>query len=190
MNLEDALFCLVIDPSSPEGVGDLCEAAIAGGVDLVVLQGEALSSFEEVRAVCRRDDALLVVDSGFERFDDVNGIHTDDLSAPVGYLRSLVPGGGYLGMSTHTLQDVMVASEVDVDFVLHWQGHSAFCDFAALPHGAGSILYAAGVETVDDVLALVDHGVYRIAMRSSVLVAMGDVQAGAVSISSALGRVM
>ena len=192
MRLEDAFLYMILDAPGGAAPADVCAAAIAGGVDVIHLGAGFLADracLESVSAVCRRDDALLVVSDNAALAQDVgaDGVHLSSSSASIGQARAVMGGEGILGLSTQTGNDAMLGLEMGVDFLLHWAGTGCPGAFAGLPGAAGSALFAAGLSSLEDAQMLVDRGVYRLCIESQLLQG-GDITAKAAAFSRVLGR--
>ncbi|TFH13153.1 MAG: hypothetical protein E4H02_12335, partial [Lentisphaerales bacterium] len=108
MRLRDALLCLALDSLSLQNkdIPGVCGAAIAGGTDIVRLNvggiapDEAEQIARAVLAVCRRDDALLVIvdDPTLARTIEADGVHMSDSERPVGESRSFAGMDSSVGM--------------------------------------------------------------------------------------------
>ncbi len=189
MRLEDSLLYLIIETAPSMGLEPFCEAAVAGGVDIIHLGPRLLTAAEAVCALCHRVDALLVVsgDAGVARAACADGVHIGEATAPVGQYRAGLGGKGLVGVSTHSRDDAMLALELGVDFLLHWAGTRCAAEFSSLPGAAGNALFAAGLETLDDARVVVDTGVYRLCINAALLEG-GDVTGKAAAFSGILGR--
>jgi len=189
MRLEDALLYVMLEKEPAGGVAGFCEAAIAGGADVIHLGRGLKAEAAAVREVCRRDDALLVISDDAEsaRESGADGAHISDASEPVGQYRAALGEGGILGVSTRSRNDAVLALEMGVDYLLHWEGPACATAFASLPGAAGNALFAAGLEGLADARAVVETGIYRLCIDAAVLDA-GDVSASTAAYSRILGR--
>ena len=191
MRLEDAFLYMILGDCGDAAPGDVCAAAIAGGVDVIQVPGDGAnpSLLDSVREVCRRDDALLVIsdDAAVATEAGADGVHLSSSSASIGQARAVMGGEGLLGISTATSNDALLGLEMGVDYILHWAGTGCSGAFAGLQGAAGSALFAAGISSLDDAQALVDRGVYRLCIESKLLQG-DDITAQAAAYSRALGR--
>ena len=189
MRLEDSLLYLIIDAVPSMGLEPFCEAAVAGGVDIIHLGPRLLAEAAAAGAVCHRMDALLVVsgDASDARAAGADGVHIGDATASVGQYRAGLGEKGLVGVSTRHRHEAMLALEMGVDFLLHWAGTRCAAEFSSLPGAAGNALFAAGLETLDDARVVVDTGVYRLCIHA-VLLEGGDVTGKAAAFSGILGR--
>jgi len=191
MRLEDALLYLIIETIPDIGLKPFCEAAVAGGVDIIHLgcglAGEGMAVLE----VCRRTDALLVIseDAVAARNTGADGVHIPDATAPVGRYRAELGAKGIVGVSTRSRNDALLALEMEVDYLLHWAGPRCAAEFATLPGAAGNALFAAGLETLDHAREVVESGVYRLCIHAGLLEG-DDVTRKAAAFSGILGRCM
>ena len=189
MRLEDALLYVILEKVPTGGVGAFCEAAIAGGVDVIhlgrALAGEASAAGD----VCRRDDALLIIsdDAAVAVANAADGTHISDASEPVGQYRAAMGEAGLVGVSTRNRNDALLALEMGVDYLLHWEGVACAAAFASLPGAAGNALFAAGLTGLDDARAVVASGVYRLCLDATALDG-DDVTGSAAAYSRILGR--
>lgn len=189
MRLEDALLYVILEKEPSGGVGAFCAAAIAGGVDVIHLGRGLAGEASAVREVCRRDDALFIVsdDVACAVASGADGTHISDASEPVGQYRAVMGDNGLVGVSTRSRNDALLALEMGVDYLLHWEGAACAAAFASLPGAAGNALFAAGMAGLDEAREVVDSGVYRLCIDAAAL-DVGDVTAGAAAYSRLLGR--
>lgn len=171
MRLEDALLYVIVESDPVEGMVPFCEAAIAGGADVIHLGRDCAGHVAAVSDVCRREDALLIVSGASDAVVShaADGAHVCDATAPVGQYRAEMENAGILGMSTRNRTDALLALEMGVDYLLHWEGIRCPGVFASLPGAAGNALFAAGLSDVDEARHVVEAGVYRICIKSDVL---------------------
>ena len=94
-----------------------------------------------------------------------------------------------VGMSTHSSSDAMLGLELGADYLLHWEGTVSPSVFAGLPGAVGRALFVAGLSSIEDAQSVVERGVYRLCIESSLLEG-GDVTEQAAAYSRALGRSM
>jgi thiamine monophosphate synthase len=194
MRLEDALLYLILDSSRDGEVAAFCSQAIAGGVDVIQLPATLAADsdqLQKIRQVCRQSDALLLVadDAAAAVAGEVDGVHLTEATASVGQARAALGVGGLVGMSTRTRSDAMLGIEMGLDYLLHWEGPLSPGTFALLPGAAGGVLFAAGLNSLEDAQRVVDQGVYRLCIESK-LISEGDVTEGAAAYSRVLGRSM
>jgi thiamine monophosphate synthase len=189
MRLEDALLYLILDAVPAVGIETFCEAAIAGGVDAIQLGPALCAEASVVRDVCARDDALFIVSDRAlgATGNQADGVLIHDASLPIGQYRGMMADGAIVGMATRSRNDALLALEMGVDYVLHWEGILSPATFAALPGAAGNALFAAGLTGIDDARRVVDAGVYRLCIEASVLNG-DDVTESAAAFSRLLGR--
>jgi hypothetical protein len=189
MRLEDALLYVILEKEPPGGVGAFCEAAIAGGVDVIQLARGLADEASVVREVCRRTDALFIVsdDAAVAAASGADGTHISDATEPVGQYRAVMGEKGLVGVSTRSRNDALLALEMGVDYLLHWEGTGCAAAFASLPGAAGNALFAAGLTGLDDARLLVESGVYRLCIDAGALDG-ADVTASAAAYSRILGR--
>lgn len=192
MKLADAFLYLDVVGEDWD-VGELesfCAAAIAGGVDVVELNGSAgRSAVEAAIAACRREDALLLVAHNVSLAAEAgaDGVIIDIEDVSVGEARAGMDESALVGSATQSLDEAILAVEVGVDFVVHGGGRACAGVFAQIGAEAGIPLFAAGIESRDDARALTEAGVYRLCIRSDVI-GREDATAAAASFSRMLGR--
>lgn len=191
MRLEDALFYVILDHVPVIGLVPFCEAAIVGGVDVIHMAACLKDVSSPVREICSRDDALLVIsdDPAAARDRGADGAHISDATLPVGQVRAMLGPDCLVGVSSRSRSDAMLALEMEVDYLLHWEGTSCAAEFAALPGATGNVLFAAGLNTLEEVRTVVDSGIYRVCIDASLL-ENGDVTGNAIALSKLLGRSM
>jgi len=192
MRLEDSLLYLILDSAVGSDAAGFCAASIAGGVDVIHIPAD-MSGDEgivaSVRDVCRRDDALFVVSDDADVAVDVesDGLHLSSAAQSVGQARAMIGVDGLVGVSTQAVNDAILALEIGADYLLHWAGTGCPAAFSGLPGAAGSVLFAAGLSSLDDARAVVDGGVYRLCIDSKLL-DVDDVTGSAAEFSRVLGR--
>ncbi len=174
MRLEDAALYLELDVplTNPDAAAALAAAAIAGGADILETPGGdtiGRAVLEAIVAVCRRDDALVVVrdDCAFAAAGGADGVLLSRPDASPGQARAVLGMDALLGMRSHTVDEARLALEVGIDFLVHVGGGASPGVFAALPGAAGNILYAGGIEGPDVGAAVVSGGVYRLCVKAS-----------------------
>jgi len=192
MRLEDSLLYLILDPVVGRDMEEFCVAAIEGGVDVIHLPLSMSGNKEivkSVRDVCQREDALFLVsdDANMTVGVESDGIHLSSVTGAVGQARAMIGVDGLLGISTQSVNDAILALEVGADFLLHWAGTGCPVAFSGLPGAAGSVLFAAGLSSLDDARSVVDGGVYRLCIESKLLDG-DDVMERAAGFSRVLGR--
>ena len=106
-------------------LGDVLEAALRGGVDVVQLRDkragddEVLAAARDARARCAAHGALFLVN---DRPDlavaaDADGVHVGQDDASVAAARAVVGPGRLLGLSTHGAGQSDAAAALDVDYL-------------------------------------------------------------------------
>jgi len=196
MKLEDALLCLVIRESAVPAAGqgpDFCRRAVAGGVDLIQWTvgagGEtAPEELGSIRDVCREEGALLVLDGdpAVAVEADADGAHMSGGDTSIGYVRSVLGEGRLIGLSSRSTDEAVMALDLEPDYLLHYEGTSSAAALSGL-HAGQTVLYAAGIETKEQAGALIESGVYRLAVDWGGSPA-GDVQKKMAELSELLGR--
>lgn len=199
MRLEDALLYLVVDPSghTADSVRAYCECAIAGGVDVIQLAGTPADDATpedlllSARAICQSEDALFFVenDSATAQRVEADGVLISTPESSIGHVRAMVSDSCIVGRYTHTPTDAQLAIEVGADFLVHGAGSGCPAAFAALPEATGLPLYAGAIASIDEARGLVDQGVYRLCVHSS-LMDSETITAQAAEYSRLLGRSM
>ncbi len=197
MRLEDALLYLVVDPSghTADSLDAHCEGAIAGGVDVIQLAGASDDDAPpedlllSARAVCQREDALFFVenDSVTAERIEADGVLISSPGSSIGHVRAMLPDACIVGRHTHSTTDAQLALEVGADFLVHGAGSGCPAAFAALPEATGLPLYAGAIASIDEARGIVDQGVYRLCIHSS-LMGRETITAQAAAFSRLLGR--
>jgi thiamine-phosphate pyrophosphorylase len=190
MRLEDSLLYLILDPVVGRDMEEFCVAAIEGGVDVIHLPLSMSGNKEivkSVRDVCQREDALFLVSDDIAVGVESDGIHLSTVTGAIGRARAMIGVDGLLGISTQSVNDAILALEVGADFLLHWAGTGCPAEFSGLPRAAGSVLFAAGLSSLDDARSVVDGGVYRLCIESKLLDG-DDVMERTAEFSRVLGR--
>ena len=149
---------------------DFCRHAIAGGVDLIQLNAGPdgdVSGTEvgQIRETCRREGALLVLDGDpvAALAADADGAHVSPEEVPIGYARSVLGNDRLIGLSSRTAGEAAMLLDLEPDYLLHHEGLACVGVFSGL-HAGQTVLYAAGIESVEQAGSLVEAGVYRLAM--------------------------
>ena len=195
MKLEDAFLYVVFgDDFAGQALVDMCGGAIAGGADIVQVNagdnpGQVTDEMRRLAGLCREEEALLVLrdDAALAaELGDV-GVHLSEGGMEMGIVRAIMDGEGFLGVSTHTLDDARLSLEVGVDYLIHHGGMESGPAFAALRDDARVPLFAAGIAGLDDAQALVNDGIFRLCIDAGGL--DGDDMAESVAcFSRLLGR--
>jgi len=194
MRLEDSLLYLILDDAVGSAPAAFCEAAIAGGVDVIHLSAGTVLNAEyvaEIKDVCHANDALFVVSDNpaLAMEMEADGVHLSSAEESFGQVRAMVGVDGIVGISTHNAGDAVLGIGVGADYLLHWAGRGAPAAFSGLSGAAGCTLFAAGLSSPDDARAVVEGGVYRLCVEASLL-ADGDVTENAAAFSRLLGRMI
>lgn len=121
-------FCYITDRRGLAG-GSLSEsirAAVMAGIDLIQIREKDLATRDllavsEQAAACARGTASSIIVN--DRFDialagGATGVHLGTRSLPAGCVRSMVPKGFMVGVSCHSLADVLEAEAAGADYVL------------------------------------------------------------------------
>lgn len=183
---------LVTDASAGdvERLVAICDEAIQGGITAVQLRakgwtdGELLRAATELRKVCDRTGALLIVN---DRVDitlasNADGVHlgVDDL--PVGVARRLLGSGKIIGYSPETPDDRIVAEIAGVDYLgigpvfgtktKNDAGQALGLDtFAELVASSSVPVIGIGGISVDDARSVVEAGAVGVAVVGAVFLA-------------------
>ena len=174
MRLEDALLQLVIGPGST-AAGDLvetCRAAVQAGSDLIRLPASVDKDvIAGVLAVCREEDALLVVEDDLGLCNEVgcDGLHLTSERPEVGYARATLGPGRLLGVTSSTVDETRVAVELNPDYVVQEGGIGCCADFPSLGRVGGVELFAGGLGGTGDARELVTAGIFRLCVMDSIL---------------------
>jgi len=178
----------------PGAGSDFCRRAVAGGADLIQWgvddreRPEYGDELENIRAVCREEGALLVVDGDpvLALAADVDGVHVSGADVPIGYARSVLGEGRLIGLSSRSADEAAMALDLEPDYLLHHEGTACSGVFAGLRAGR-TVLYAAGIETLEQAATLVNAGVFRLAIGWNAQSGR-DVQVEMAAYSKLLGR--
>lgn len=205
MRLEDAFLFLELKTGRERSgrAPEVCEAAIAGGADVVCVtverEGTDTAAADEasidreaalnVRKVCRRDDALFLVRNSGETAAamEADGLHLDDPAMPVAMMRTQMGGDGVVGVEAQTADLVRLALAVGADYVVHKGGTRCGAVFEGLRDAARVPLFAGGFCGVEEVREFLETGVYRLAIEWD-MNTEGDVREGVAAFSRLLGR--
>jgi len=195
VKLEDSFIYFMIDVSTAEasGIVAACEAAIGSSADIVQLRGLRETDkhlVAEVAAVCRRDDALLILaeDAYLASEADADGVHLDSEDAAIGIARAVLGDDGLVGMSSNDANEAQLAIEVGADYLLHGGGREGAGALSGIGAGAGVPLFLCGLRTVDEARDATERGVYRICLDAAELDAGTDVGEQVASYARLLGR--
>lgn len=196
MRLEDSLLVLVVDLDGMalQQAGDVCRAAIGGGVDMIRLRGNAVTTGDRdavmpVVAVCEEDDALLVLDDQPSLAAElgVAGVHLSQPDMSESVARVTVGMDRLVGLTTQTLDEARLSLELGVDYIVHVAGSACVAAFASLRGLASIPLYAGGIQSIEDASAIVNAGTVRLCVDGSSL--NGDsIQEEMAAYSRLLGR--
>lgn len=167
MRLEDAFLCMVLTARDhpADWLVRLCRDAVAGGADIILLQGSHQEDMvRAVASACREEEALCVVadDAELAVASGASGVHLRAANGSVGIARTIMGVGGIVGVSSKTLDDTRLALEVGADYVVHEGGADSPSAFAAIGRGSGGFLYAGGIESVAVAERIVAAGVFRL----------------------------
>jgi len=176
------------DDTPARGLGEFCAQAIAGGVDIVRLDGATPETAAETAEVCRREDALFIVgeDASLAASVEADGVHFGSSDASMGLARAVLGIDAIVGLGVSTLDEARLALEVGGDYLVHGGGTACPGVFASLG-GTGSPLFAGGITGIDDAARIVAGGVYRLCIGAS-LVSEEDVTEDAAAYARLLGR--
>ena len=194
MRLEDANLYLAIEAEGDvEQLRKSCREAILGGVDIIGLtvphgREEAVPAVLEVGA---EEDALVVLRDVARLASGLsaNGLELVSGTMSLGQARAIAGVDKIVGVVTRELNDIVLALEVGVDYVVHQAGSGCVRDFASLGMRAGVPLYAGGVSGIDEAAELVANGIYRLCV-DAVLIEDGRVRETMAAYSRILGRDM
>ncbi|HEY7676646.1 MAG TPA: thiamine phosphate synthase [Candidatus Methylomirabilis sp.] len=120
-------LCAITDVAGRPGLTHAAAgaAALAGGAPCVQLRAKALAAgvllreARALRAAARASGALFIVN---DRLDvalaaDADGVHLGQDDLPAARARRLLPPGGVLGISTHTLEQARRAADAGADYI-------------------------------------------------------------------------
>lgn len=177
------------DVASEPGLGELCAQAIAGGVDVIRLDGASAGPASEVSEVCRREDAIFILaeDPAMAATVHADGIHFGSPDASIGLARAVMGMDAIVGLDVNSPNQARLGLEVGADYLVYGGGTACPGVFASLGGGAGAPLFAGGIAGSDDAASIVGGGVYRLCI-GSLLLAGDDVTEGAAAYSRLLGR--
>jgi thiamine-phosphate diphosphorylase len=189
----DLRLCLLFTPElCAQDPWDTLRAALRGGVDLVQWRSKQPddAAFRRCRDLCAAREAPLVVN------DDVmlavrgraHGVHLGQEDAPPEVARRLV-GDAWVGVSTHDLEQIAAAARAGADYVgfgpchpTATKGYEQGLPPALVEEAARTCplpLFAIGGITVENLPALQQLGVQRIAVSRAVLQAPDPAAAAA-----------
>lgn len=124
--LDRARLYLIIEATvAGEPASSVVEQAVLGGVDLVQLRDKdatdaaLLSAAGDLRAICARHGALLIVNDRPDLAAEAgaDGVHVGQDDVAVEEARGLVGPHAVVGLSTHSPEQIDAAGQVDVDYV-------------------------------------------------------------------------
>jgi|GEM_PF-4920428 len=172
MRLEDAMLCFSVDCRGflPREAAELCREAIAGGADIIDLGpggGEGLSRemVERVASVCREEDALLVVRNEPSLAREVGtGVLLTRPDFSVGYVRSILPAEALVGLAAKTRDEVLLALDMQPDFVVYFAGLKAPLLFSRLRSFSSVLIFAGGIQTIAEAGRIVEQGMRRLCL--------------------------
>jgi thiamine-phosphate pyrophosphorylase len=201
--LRAARLYLVIEAAAAR---DVVPAALRGGVDVVQLRekdagdDDIVATGRELRSLCDEHGALLVVN---DRSDiavacGADGVHVGQDDEPVAAVRALVGPDVFIGLSTHSPEQVDAAEQdPDVDYLGVGPVYETATKPGLEPVGLGLVAHAAaharkpwfaiGGIDAERVHAVVDAGADRVAVVRAIRDA-GDPQAAAAALREALVR--
>jgi len=197
MRFEDALIYVTVDCRGmlPGELGELCREAIDGGADIIELgpgKGEGLSRelVGRVVDVCREENSILLIRDEPSLARDVGaaGVHLTQGGVPIGYARSILSRGSAVGLSSDSIDQAILALDLDPDFLICFAGTGCLEVFPKLRGLSSSLLFAGGIRDVDEAQRLVEGGVYRLCVDLGVL--RGSVTDSVAAFSKVLGREM
>ena len=195
MKIEDAFLYLVLDLDtlSLESVPDMCKDAVAAGVDAVQLRGVDATrrdTVEAVAAVCRQEEALLILANDAELAGELglDGVHLDDAEGALGVARLSIGEEGLVGVTTRSLDKARLAVAVGADYLVHEVGLQCRADFAGIGPAAGIPLFAGGIGGLAEARSMVELGLYRLCINGAVLELDGDLTSQVGEFSLLLGR--
>ena len=173
MRLEDALLQICFDAGSLgiDEIATVCTCAVSCGVDAIRLgrsgdSGAMREMNQCVLDVCRRDDALCIVDGDCELCADLgaDGVHLMPGDVGYGHARAIVGEGTIVGMCTETTDQIILAVELGVNYLIHQSGNRCRMDFMSVGRGGASFLFAGGFQGIDEAREITDDGVFRLAV--------------------------
>lgn len=125
--LQDARLWLVLDTAecAPRGLGEVTAAALAGGVDAVVLRIKGLPAAEVVaegRPVARACQAAgkpLIVSHCLDAVRELgaSGFHTGIHGEPIGQARARLASETAIGYSAHSATEAWAAAQAGADYL-------------------------------------------------------------------------
>jgi thiamine-phosphate pyrophosphorylase len=123
----DPSLYVVLDRSATRGrdLGDVLEAAIAGGCRMVQLRekswpsGTLLPLAERLRARCARAAVTFIVNDRVDLAVAVgaDGVHLGQDDLPPRAARPLLPSSMILGLSTHSVEQARAARDAGADYI-------------------------------------------------------------------------
>ena len=132
-------------------LGDVLEAALRGGVDVVQLRDkragddEVLAAARDARARCAAHGALFLVNDrpDLAAAADADGVHVGQDDASVAAARAVVGPGRLVGLSTHGAGQSDAAAGLDVDYVAVGPVHATPTKRGRPAVGLGPVRHAA-----------------------------------------------
>jgi hypothetical protein len=170
VKFEDALLYveLTLNGARPTALDALCRAVAEGGADVLRIPSlEAGVALRDVVAQCHEEGMLTVsgADPETAAGAGVDGVCLDGGSGSIAVARAVLSEETAVGVTTHSMDELRLAVEVGVDFVLHMDGAGAPGAFAAIGRRAGALLYAAGIDSAATAEAVTASGIFRLAVR-------------------------
>jgi thiamine-phosphate pyrophosphorylase len=160
---------IVAAPQGPE----LCRRAIAGGTDMILVAvppdnvpPQTEDGLKGVAEVCRTDDALLVLQDNASLAAGIGaqGVHLSRSDISIGLTRSILGPGSIVGLSSRTLDEMMLGLELGIDYVVHHAGRDCPAAFSALHGQVGVPLFAGDISGAEEAGQIVAGGVLRLCM--------------------------
>jgi thiamine-phosphate pyrophosphorylase len=120
-------LCVITDRELGSGLShfDIAARAVAGGASMIQLRDKVAGSRQllhearEIAQLCRAREVCFIVN---DRLDlalaaDADGVHLGQDDLPPGDARRLLGSGKILGVSTHSLEQALLAAEQGADYL-------------------------------------------------------------------------
>jgi thiamine-phosphate diphosphorylase len=154
---------VIVDPRQTNGRDpvEVARLALAGGArtiqwrDKIRDKGEQVAEARAIRALCHRQDALFIIndDVDLALAVEANGAHLGQKDLPLSLVRSWVPDGFVLGISSNSVREAKEGEREGADYVAVG---------AIFPTTSKEVTRAASLERLREVKAAVSVPVVAI----------------------------
>ena len=181
------LYVLMTEQFCNQPWKQTAEGVLAAGADILQLREKTLAAPElrrraaYLRDLCSEHDALFFMNDDPEVAQSMNadGVHVGQSDLPVSEVRKLVDPDQLIGLSTHNLQQLNAAAECKADYVgvgpMFTTQTKSFDEYSGPAYAmqasknANMPWFAIGGIGHENLVELIDSGVRRIAVCSTVL---------------------